>query len=143
MVEGSPINQMTSFFGADDLIEYKEINFIDTKTIEVLQLDISVFNVLKNVFGDSFSSAVDRHTASVIENIANMEEALKNNNAESVEHAVHSLKGASGQFGAIALSKFAKQMEILGKNNEVEKVKDIISLLTYTRKKVEKLMLAK
>ena len=118
------------------------MNSSDTETVEALQLDISVFNVLKDVFGESFSSAVNRHTASAIDNIANMEEALKNNNAELLEHAAHSLKGASAQFGAIALSGLAEQMEIFGKNDEIEKAKDIINQLVSTRKKVEKLMLA-
>jgi len=97
--------------------------------------------LLKGMFGTEFSGVVDSHTTSAKKNIKRMEDAFENNNASELEHAAHSLKGASAQFGAVTLSELAKQMEQFGKNKEIDKAKAIFSELKSARENVETEML--
>ena len=108
---------------------------------EKQQLDLSVFGFLQEIFGDGFAEAVNNHAESAKDNLKRIEEALDNNDANELEHAAHSLKGASGQFGAMILSELARQMEMFGKSGEVEKAKEIIDELKVSIEEVEKLML--
>ena len=131
-----------------ELIDYvdEELN-TDNKQIkqefvdeEFVQLDLSVFHTLKNMFGNAFVDAVASHTSSAKDNVGKMEEALNNNDANQLEHAAHSLKGASAQFGAMQLSELAQKMEEFGKKSQIEKAKEIIEALKQAREAVEALM---
>ena len=121
------------------LSEDNSVNNSDSQDIK--ELDFNVFNVLKDIFGDNFYNAIDNHTKSAKENILRIETAITNNNASELEHAAHSLKGASAQFGAMVLSDWAKKMEAYGKNNEVNKAKDILQEIIVARENAEKAML--
>lgn len=105
------------------------------------QLNLSVFNTLKNMFGDAFLNAVNNHTNSAKENIQRIETALDKNDATELEHAAHSLKGASAQFGATVLSEFATRMEQCGKEEEIEKAKELLDELKVARNDAEELMM--
>ncbi len=107
----------------------------------VKHLDISVFDVLKNMFGDKFHITVDKHINNSKENINSIKNALDNNNAKELEQAAHSLKGTSSQFGAIVLSELAEQMEQFAITIEFEKAKQLFPVLKSEREKLEELML--
>ena len=94
-----------------------------------------------NMFGDTFVDAVQSHTNNAKENVNRIENALDNNNANELEHAAHSLKGASGQFGAVVLSELAKRMEQYGKDAAIDKAKNIFVELKTAREEVENLMM--
>ncbi len=135
--------QMTAFTYDEDVpTEKNKSQKEDVITSDNKQLDLSVFNTLKEMFADKFSFAVDSHTTSAKNNIKRIENALEKGDASELEHAAHSLKGASGQFGAMKLSELAKQMEQFGKDGELEKAKEIIDELKISREEVEKLMLS-
>lgn len=104
-------------------------------------LDLSTFNILKELFGGKMADAVDSHTISAKENIIRIEKAIEKSDASALVHAAHSLKGASSQFGALALCELALKMEEHGKNNMIEKAKELITELQSSREEVEKLML--
>ena len=126
---------------SEDEITETEVLNIESSSDNSFKLDLSIFNVLKEMFGDTFSNAVESHTKSAKDNVKRIEGAVKNNDASELEHAAHSLKGASSQFGAMVLSEFARQLEQFGKDGEVEKAKEIIDKLNISRAEVEKLML--
>ena len=104
-------------------------------------LNLLVFNALKEMFGDAFMDAVNNHTISALENIKQIEIALDKNDANAIELAAHSLKGASGQFGAMVLSKLAAEMEQFGKDAAIDDAKIIFSELKKAREEAEKLMM--
>ncbi|MCK4863875.1 MAG: response regulator [Gammaproteobacteria bacterium] len=136
--------QMTEFtYDEDVLTENNKSEKEDVITNDNKQLDLSVFNTLKEMFGDTFSVAVGSHASSAKDNLKRIENAIEKGDASELEHAAHSLKGASGQFGAMRLSKLAEQMEQFGKDAEIEKAKGIIDELKILREEVEKLMLNK
>lgn len=103
-------------------------------------LDLSVFNVLKEMFGDNFNDVVKKHSESSLDNVKRIEVALANNDASELEHAAHSLKGASGQFGAKRLSELAMKIELFGKETEFDKAKNIFDELKDARDEAERLM---
>ena len=104
-------------------------------------LDLSVFNVLKGLFGDAFKNAVENHTNSAKDNIKKIEEALNTADLKELERAAHSLKGAAAQFGAVALTELAKQVEHFAADADIEKAKNLFSQLKTAREKVESEML--
>ncbi len=133
------------------MVEYNEEENTSPLLAEVLEfdkasqdkntLDLPIFNVLKNMFGDAFPAAVGSHTTSAKENVERIEKAIVNNDSKELEHAAHSLKGASGQFGAMVLSELAKQLEQLAKEDNIDKAKHIFPKLKAEREDVEKAML--
>jgi len=134
--------QMTEFtYDVDIPTEKNKAEKEDVITNDNKQLDLSVFNILKEMFGDTFSAAVGSHASSAKDNLKRIENSLEKGDASELEHAAHSLKGASSQFGAMALSELARKMEQFGKDGEIEKAKEIIDELKFSREEVEKLML--
>lgn len=104
------------------------------------ELDLKIFNVLKKMFSDKFPEAVKSHTNSAKENILQIEQAFDENDADKLEHAAHSLKGASGQFGAKVLSELARQIEFLAMENKINEAKEILPEIKLALEKVEILM---
>ena len=138
--------EMTEFSYNEEAVSENEITKTEelktTLTLsELLPLDLSIFNVLKQMFGDTFSSAVESHTESAKDNIRRVEEALDKNDADELERAAHSLKGASAQFGAMVLSELSMKIEQFGKNSKIDNAKEIFSELKTAREEVEKMML--
>ena len=110
-------------------------------TEKIESLNLSTFNVLKDLFGDSFEDAINSHTLSAKENISRIVEAIEKSDSSQLIHAAHSLKGASSQFGALALSDIALKLEEYGQNNMIEKARELIDELQSVREEAENLML--
>lgn len=133
--------KITGLESDQEITSESKISGTKLSTAKNLKLDLSVFNVLKEMFGDGFSTAVESHTRSAKDNIEKIEHALDKSDTSELEHAAHSLKGASGQFGAMELCELAKQMEEFGRGNDIESAKEIFSALKEERKNVEEEML--
>ena len=95
-----------------------------SENVDILNLDI--FNKLRSLFGDNFSFGVDQYTTNALKNVQDMEQALQQGDAEVLERAAHSLKSASGQFGALVLSGLAAQMEVLGRNADFDNAQQVM-----------------
>ena len=52
--------------------------------------------------------------------IADMHQALADNNSENFRRAAHTLKSNSANFGASSLVEIAKELEMMGKVNDFE-----------------------
>lgn len=93
--------------------------------IQVTSVDLDVFDNLGQLFGDKLPTVVDQFTQSSGEQLMEIQNAIKDNNATSLEKAAHSLKGASGQLGATELNKLALQIEKLAKEGKVDHARTI------------------
>ena len=113
----------------------------DNETSLIQELDLAVFDGLKELFAEAFADAVESHTVSGKNNVARIEAAISNGDANELQHAGHSLKGASGQFGAMVLNDLAKKMELFGKDGDIEKAKEILEDLKQARDRAEELMM--
>ncbi|MFK5912799.1 MAG: response regulator [Woeseiaceae bacterium] len=120
-----------------------DMETLDSKLNEVNVpiLDYDVFNVLKEMFEEGFKDVVDSFNVSSKKNIEKIEESINTSDASELQLAAHSIKGASGQFGAMYLSSIANAIEQYGKDGEIEKAKELIAELKSAYEEVEKLML--
>ena len=105
-------------------------------------LDMDVFNQLKQLFGDNFDFGVDQFKTNALKNITNIEQAIEQSDVELLERSAHSLKGASGQFGASYLSSLASEMEVFGREGDVDKARENIARLRDAYEQISALMAA-
>jgi HPt (histidine-containing phosphotransfer) domain-containing protein len=56
-------------------------------------------------------------------------DAAKCNNAASLEHSAHSLKGSMSIFGARAIVEVSQKLELMGRNHDLSNTDDCYSLL--------------
>jgi two-component system, sensor histidine kinase and response regulator len=56
-------------------------------------------------------------------------DAAKCNNAASLEHSAHSLKGSMSIFGARAIVEVSQKLELMGRNHDLANADDCCSLL--------------
>jgi HPt (histidine-containing phosphotransfer) domain-containing protein len=55
-----------------------------------------------------------------------MHHALEQEDAAKVKRAAHTLKSGSADFGAMKLSEFCKELEMLGKSGKIEGASQLI-----------------
>ena len=86
-------------------------------------IDREVLNsLLEAVGGDGefLAELLDTYFDDTPLQFATMHSALTNGNSEEFRRAAHSLKSNSANFGAMALSVKAKNLEELGKNDQLD-----------------------
>jgi HPt (histidine-containing phosphotransfer) domain-containing protein len=85
------------------------------------KIDLNTFNSLKESTGADFiSELVDAFLDDAPALISQMRSALANNDAESFRRAAHSMKSNAATFGAMELSKLARELENLSRDNNLE-----------------------
>ena len=83
-------------------------------------LDINTFNALKESVGADFVDELmhtffeDANTQMLV-----MNSALASNDAETFRRAAHSLKSNSATFGATDLTALARELEMMGRDNNL------------------------
>ncbi len=75
---------------------------------------------------DLAGEILDGFLADVPLQVCEMKKALDSGDAHSIRHQAHSLKGASGNVGAIALEQIALQVELAGKAGDLIKAGSLI-----------------
>jgi len=84
-------------------------------------IDMNTFNSLKESTGEDYiGELIDAFLDDAPQLLAQMKSALVDNNAESFRRAAHSMKSNAATFGAMGLSEFAKELESLGRENNLE-----------------------
>ncbi len=80
-------------------------------------------NLLVAVGGDGefLAELLETYFTDTPQQFSTMHEALSSGNAEDFRRAAHSLKSNSANFGAMALSQKAKDLEEIGKAGSLEK----------------------
>ncbi len=92
-------------------------------------VDLTLFNQLRQLFGEKFPALVEQHIANALENVVRVAEAIDENDPTRLTRAAHSLKGSSSQFGAVALQAIALEMELLAKAEDIEQAKCLLAEL--------------
>ncbi len=121
----------------DDVVIAEGIIEIDDGTF----LDLKTFNNLKKLFGEKFLALVAQHTESALKNMNLVVESIQKTDLQSLERAAHSLKGASGQFGAVELSIKASEMEELAKQGLLDDAVELLPSLQSVQEQTAQLML--
>ncbi len=85
-----------------------------------MELDMSAFEELKQMSGADFiDELVDTFLEDAPKLVEEMKSSLQSKDSEAFRRAAHSLKSNSATFGATRLSVLAKEMEMLGKENNL------------------------
>ncbi len=103
----------------------------------------SNFETLKKLFNEEFPEAVEKYTHNSRENVGKIEIEMRQGDVKTIERLSHSIKGTSAQFGAIELSKIAKEMEQLAMDNNIEKIQTLFPKMKYAQQNVSQLMMKK
>lgn len=83
-------------------------------------IDQATFNELKQMSGTDFiNELIDAFLEDAPNMIQNMHTALDTNDVESFRRNAHSLKSNANTFGATELGALAKELEMMGKENNL------------------------
>ncbi|MBE0671327.1 MAG: Hpt domain-containing protein [Anaerolineales bacterium] len=84
-------------------------------------IDLNTYNSLKENTGAEFiSELIDTFLEDTPNLIAQMKNALAAKNAESFRRAAHSIKSNAATFGASQLADLARELEGMGRENNLE-----------------------
>ena len=84
-------------------------------------IDSAMFNELKQMSGTDFiNELIDAFLDDAPNMIQNMHTALDTKDVESFRRNAHSIKSNANTFGATELSALAKELEIMGRENNLE-----------------------
>ena len=97
---------------------------------------------LARVGGDEsvLNEILDVYLEDALAQIAFLEQAAANGDAEAVRSRAHSLKGASGNVGAMAMQTLAAQIETAGRQGELERAKSLIPSAQEQYKKLRAIL---
>ena len=99
-------------------------------------IDQATFNELKQMSGTDFiNELIDAFLDDAPNMIQNMHAALDTNDVESFRRNAHSLKSNANTFGATELGALAKELEMMGKENNLQ-VGNRLEVLSETFGKV-------
>ena len=101
------------------------------------QIDMNTFNSLKESTGaDYIGELIDAFLDDAPNLFAQMKSALVNQDAESFRRAAHSMKSNAATFGAMELSALAKELESLGRENNLE-IGNRLEVMEYSFRQVQ------
>jgi HPt (histidine-containing phosphotransfer) domain-containing protein len=84
-------------------------------------IDSAMFNELKQMSGTDFiNELIDAFLDDAPNMIQNMHTALDTKDVESFRRNAHSLKSNANTFGAVELGVLAKELEMMGKENNLD-----------------------
>ena len=84
-------------------------------------IDQATFEELKQMSGEDFiTELIDAFLDDAPNMLANMQSALDAKDVESFRRNAHSLKSNANTFGATELGVLAKELEQMGKDNDLE-----------------------
>ncbi len=83
-------------------------------------IDLATFNDLKELMGADFIlDLVDTYTLETGELLNQLRQALLSKDAASFGRIAHSIKSSSASLGALLFSQQARELEMLGKANDL------------------------
>ena len=84
-------------------------------------LDLNTFNTLKESTGADFiPELIDAFIEDAYDQLEQLKTALASNDAETFRRAAHSLKSNAATFGAMELSALARELEMMGRDKNLE-----------------------
>ncbi len=93
-------------------------------------IDNAIFSELRETTGSEFMiELIDTFLSDAPGLIADLRKSLAENNAELFRRSAHSLKSNSSTFGALALANQARELENLGRNNQLASTEDKLAQL--------------
>ncbi len=107
-------------------------------------IDPETFNNLKDLMGADFVvELIDTYNTETGALIEHLHQALASGDAAAFGRTAHSIKSSSASLGALAFSQQARELEMLGKANDLESAGPKLGLLVagfdQVRRRLEEL----
>ncbi len=84
-------------------------------------IDLKIFNNLRDAMGADFiGELIDTFLEDAPNQIEQMSDALTEQDAESFRRAAHTIKSNAATFGAAELSALARELEMMGRDKNLE-----------------------
>ncbi|HHJ34705.1 MAG TPA: Hpt domain-containing protein [Gammaproteobacteria bacterium] len=83
-------------------------------------MDAAAFTEMKELMGDTFTEIINMCLQSLPEQLAGIETAISENNAEHLFNISHKMKSSCGSIGAFGLAKKAEAIEIIGRDGSTD-----------------------
>ncbi len=99
-------------------------------------MDTSAFSEMKELMGDTLNEVIALCLQSLPEQLSAIEEAINNDNAESLFNVSHKMKSASGSIGAFGLAEKAETLELIGRDGSTQVPDQAIDELRDATKQV-------
>jgi CheY-like chemotaxis protein len=96
--------------------------------IEVKALD-QIRSLDKDGSGKLVNSVIDLFNENATRTIATIKQAIEANDSDGLRDAAHGLKSASAYVGAVQLSSFCRELEMLGREGELKNAQGICAYL--------------
>ena len=101
-------------------------------------IDQETINTLIGMTGDDFlPELVEAYLEDTPHLFLHMRSALADNDAELFRRSAHSLKTSSASLGALQFSEHARELEMLGKNNQLSDAEAAVEALEREYRSVE------
>jgi histidine phosphotransfer protein HptB len=83
-------------------------------------IELNTFNILKENAGEEFiGELIDTFLEDSSSLMAEMKSALAAKDADSFRRAAHTLKSNAATFGAVGLAELARELEMMGRENNL------------------------
>ena len=107
-------------------------------------IDLPTFEALKESMGADFiNELVQAYFEEAPQLLASLQQALAGQDCELFRQAAHSIKSTSNSFGALALGALAKELEMMGRERNLEgapsKVERVVKDYAVVKMKLEEL----
>jgi len=83
-------------------------------------MDASAFSEMKELMGDTLNEVIALCLESLPEQLNAIEDAIDNDNAESLFNVSHKMKSACGSIGAFGLAEKAETLELIGRDGSTQ-----------------------
>ncbi len=134
------LSQNMEMVSVDEPVDLTQEDQSEQQDVDAEILDLSVFNKLKQMFGEKFPTVIEKNIKNTMDNVARMDEAIQLKDLETLEHVAHSVKGTSAQFGAVQLNIAALEMEKLAKDGDLEQASTLLTDLRAAQERAAQIM---
>jgi histidine phosphotransfer protein HptB len=108
--------------------------------VTAAHLEMSTISMLQEVMEDAFVPLLESYLTDTQERLQELRDASAAHDAEQVRRVAHSLKGSSGNVGAMQMAELCLRVEEIGKLGSVDGVANIIGDIEQEFVQVEKAM---
>ena len=99
-------------------------------------MDAGAFAEMKELMGDAFNDIIAMCLQSLPQQLADIETAIKDNNAEALFNISHKMKSSCGSIGAFGLAEKAEAIEVIGRDGSTEVSPELYNELRGATQKV-------
>lgn len=100
-------------------------------------VDTAALDELKKIMGEDFSLLIDVFISDSEQRINGLKKALGDKNAATLRNIAHGFKGSALNLSATQLTELCRQLEAMGRDNQLDEAEQTLHLLITEFEKVK------